>query len=176
MHDGMVLEFHGIQFFRVSSGAAVRSCRPVGNQIRRCFWLLPLCPVYGLAVTAVLALPQPLLQLPWLPLWGGIVTTAVEYAVHWLYDRALGVQFWDYSPLRFHIHGRVCLSFSMAWGLLVTAAMLFIQPTLDALIAAIPPVLTLSAMLLVTGDGLVTVRYLAETKDVTFTVPRRRAA
>lgn len=152
--------------------AAVRS----ENQTRRCFWLLPLCPVYGLAVTAVLALPRELLQLPWLPIWGGIVTTAVEYAVHWVYDRALGVQFWDYSPLRFHIHGRVCLSFSIAWGILVTAALLFIQPTLNALISAIPPTLTLSAMLLIAADGLFTVRYLVNTGDVTFTILHRKAA
>ena len=152
--------------------AAVRS----ENQTRRCFWLLPLCPVYGLAVTAVLALPPQVLQLPWLPLWGGIVTTAVEYAVHWVYDRALGVQFWDYSPLRFQIHGRVCLSFSIAWGLLVTTAVLLIQPTLDALISVIPPALTLSAILIVTTDGLFTIRYLAKTGDVTFTVLRRKAA
>ena len=71
--------------------AAVRS----ENQTRRCFWLLPLCPVYGLAVAAVLALPPSFLRLPWLPVWGGIVTTTVEYAVHWLYDCWLGVQFWD---------------------------------------------------------------------------------
>ena len=152
--------------------AAVRS----ENQTRRCFWLLPLCPVYGLAVTAVLALPPRLLQLPWLPIWGGIVTTAVEYAVHWVYDRWLGVQFWDYSPLRFHIHGRVCLSFSIAWGGLVTAAVLFIQPTLNALISVIPPALTLSAILVVTTDGLFTIRYLAKTRDVTFTVLRPKAA
>lgn len=141
------------------------------NQVRRCFWLLPLCPVYGLAVTAVLALPLP--GLPWLPVWGGIVITAVEYAVHWLYDRWLDVSFWDYSPLRFQINGRVCLPFSIAWGLLVTAAMLWIQPLLDALIPAIPPGLTLTAMLLITADSLVTVRYLLLTGDVSFTAPLR---
>ena len=146
------------------------------NQTRRCFWLLPLCPVYGLAVAAVLALPPSFLRLPWLPVWGGIVTTTVEYAVHWLYDRWLGVQFWDYSPLRFQIHGRVCLSFSIAWGLLVTGAVLFLQPLLDTLISAIPPMLTLAAMLLITADGLVTVRYLVQTGDVTFTVLRRKWA
>lgn len=166
-----VYSFFGYLLERLFA-AAVRS----DNQVRRCFWLLPLCPVYGLAVTAVLALPPQLLQLPWLPLCGGILTTAVEYTVHWVYDRALGVQFWDYSPLPFQIHGRVCLSFSMAWGVLVTAAVLFIQPALDTLNSAIPAALTLTAMLLVTADGLVTVRYLAETKDVTFTVLRRKAA
>ena len=118
-----------------------------------------------------MALPLP--GLPWLPVWGGIVITAVEYAVHWLYDRCLDVSFWDYSPLRFQINGRVCLPFSIAWGLLVTAAMLWIQPLLDALIPAIPPGLTLTAMLLVTADSLVTIRYLLLTGDVSFTAPRR---
>lgn len=166
-----VYSFFGYLLERLFA-AAVKS----ENQIRRCFWLLPLCPVYGLAVTAVLALPESMLRLPWLPLWGGVVTTAVEYAVHWLYQTWLGVQFWDYSPLRFHVKGRVCLPFSIAWGLLVTAAVLFIQPTLDELIAGIPPEVTLAAMLILTADGLFTVRYLVQTGDVTFTAPRQSEA
>ena len=146
------------------------------NQVRRCFRFLPLCPVYGLAVTAVLALPPDLLQLPWLPIWGSLVTTAVEYAVHWLYESCVGVHFWDYSPLRFQIHGRICLPFSIAWGLLVTAAVLLLQPVFNALIPAIPPTLTWFSMLVITGDGLITLRYLLLTGDITFTVPLRRWA
>ena len=48
---------------------------------RRCFLLLPLCPVYGLGMLAALALPP----MGWLGLtvWGGLAATAVEYAVHW---------------------------------------------------------------------------------------------
>ena len=152
--------------------AAVRS----ENQVRRCFWLLPLCPVYGLAVTAVLALPPVLLRLPWLPLWGGIVTTAVEYTVHWVYDVWLGIRFWDYSPLRFHIRGRVCLPFSVAWGLLVSAAVLLVQPSLNVLIAGIPPEITLFAALLLTADSLITLRYLEQVKDITFTALRWKSA
>ena len=156
------------RFFAAAAGSQ--------NQVRRCFWLLPLCPVYGLAVTAVLALPQNALKLPWLPLWGGLVTTAVEYALHWLYEIWLGVRFWDYSPLRLQIHGRVCLPFSIVWGILVTAAVLLLQPILHTLITAIPPMLTWVCMLLITWDGLITLRYLLLTKDVTFTVPLRKWA
>ena len=145
------------------------------NQTRRCFWLLPLCPVYGLAVTAVLALPDTLLRLPWLPVWAGIVTTAVEYAVHWAYETVLHVRFWDYSPLRFQLRGRVCLPFSVAWGLLAAGAVLWIQPTLDALIAAVPPEVTLAAAVLLTADSLVTVFYLLQTGDITFTARRKWA-
>ena len=43
---------------------------------RRCLLLLPLCPVYGLGMAAVLALP-PSLRSEWpLYLWGGLTATA----------------------------------------------------------------------------------------------------
>ena len=142
------------------------------NQTRRCLWLLPLCPVYGLAMTAMLALPAAWKTLPWLPLAAGAVTTAVEYAVHWVYEKWLHVRFWDYTGLPLQIGGRVCLMFSLAWGVLASAAVLIIQPRLDALIPHIPPGITAAAQFLLTADGLVTVRYLTETGDVTFTARR----
>ena len=64
------------------------------NQGRKCFLLLPLCPVYGLGMLAVLALPA---RGWWLVLWGGLAATAVEYAYHWACETFLGVRFWDYS-------------------------------------------------------------------------------
>ena len=74
--------------------AATRSPR----QVRKGFLLLPLCPVYGLGVLAVEALPPALTgNFFSLALWGGLTATAVEYAVHWAYDVGLGVKFWDYT-------------------------------------------------------------------------------
>ena len=68
------------------------------QQRRRCLLVLPLCPVYGLGMAAVLALP------------------AVEYLYHWWGDVFLGVRFWDYSTVPGNLRGRVCLPFSLAWG------------------------------------------------------------
>ena len=71
------------------------------QQVRKCFFLLPLCPVYGLGVLAVLALPPELRQGFWnLALWGGLTATAVEYGVHWAYEHLFGVWFWDYRTIR----------------------------------------------------------------------------
>ena len=42
----------------------------------------------------------------------------MEYAVHVLYDRLLGVRFWDYSQVRWNLRGRVCLPFSLALSLI----------------------------------------------------------
>ena len=58
---------------------------------RKCFLLLPLCPVYGLGMLAVLALPPSWRQGPWLMVSGAAAATAVEYAVHWAYETFLGV-------------------------------------------------------------------------------------
>ena len=163
----MLYSFLGYLVERLFAAAA-----RMENQTRRCLWLLPLCPVYGLAMTAVLALPAAWKTLPWLPLAAGAVTTAVEYAVHWVYEKWLHVRFWDYTGLPLQIGGRVCLMFSLAWGVLASAALLIIQPRLDALIPHIPPGITAAALFLLTADGLVTVRYLTETGDVTFTARR----
>ena len=105
------------------------------RQARKCFLLLPMCPVYGLGALAVLALPESLSGSFWsLALWGGLAATAVEYAVHVLYDRLLGVRFWDYSQVRWNLRGRVCLPFSLAWSLLVAAGL----PVIQAAIAPAP--------------------------------------
>ena len=83
---------------------------------RRCLLLLPLCPVYGLGMAAVLALP-PSLRSGWpLYLWGGLTATSVEYIYHWWGETFLGVSFWDYTGVFGNFRGRVCLPFSLAWG------------------------------------------------------------
>ena len=108
--------------------AATRAAQPPGKG----FLLLPLCPVYGLGALAVLALPPALTDGFWsLALWGGLTATAVEYGVHLLYDRLLGVRFWDYSRLPGNFQGRVCLPFSLAWGLLAAAVLPAAQAALE---------------------------------------------
>lgn len=52
------------------------------HRVRKCFLLLPLCPVYGLAMAAVLYLAGDTESFWQLALYGGILCTAVEYAVH----------------------------------------------------------------------------------------------
>ena len=77
------------------------------RQRRRCLLLLPLCPVYGLGMAAVLALP-PSLRSGWLLyLWGGLTATSVEYIYHWWGETFLGVSFWDYTGVFGNFCGRV---------------------------------------------------------------------
>ena len=136
------------------------------HQGRRCFLLLPLCPVYGLGMLAVLALPESLSDSFWsLALWGGLAATAVEYAVHVLYDRLLGVRFWDYSQVRWNLRGRVCLPFSLAWSLLVAAGLPVIQAAIAPALAAVPPTATYAALLVFTADTVVSLQLLRRAGD-----------
>lgn len=131
---------------------------------RRCLLLLPLCPVYGLGMLAVLALPP----MGWLGLtvFGGLAATAVEYIYHWAGERFLAVRFWDYAGVPGNLRGRVCLSFSLAWGLLAWAAVRFVQPGAETLAAEVSPALTYTCLLVFTADTVCSLRFLRVTRDL----------
>ena len=136
-------------------------------QVRKCFLVLPLCPVYGLGMLAVLALPLPLRTSPWaLGFWGALAVTAVEFAVHWLYEKLLGVRFWDYSPVKGDVAGRVCLPFTAIWGVLVVLTMRFVHPWALWLAGRMPLWLGYATMLVLTADALFSALVLRRGGDV----------
>ena len=94
------------------------------------------------------------------------MSTAVEYAVHWVYQVVLGVKFWDYSRLPMNLQGRVCLPFSLAWGVLTTLAIRYVQPPVSALAAAIPAWFTLVFLVVFTADAMCSARFLWVTHNV----------
>ena len=136
------------------------------QQGRKCFLLLPLCPVYGLGMLAVLALPPICKEGIWLVVWGGLAATAVEYAVHWAYETFLHVRFWDYSRVWGNLRGRVCLPFTAAWGVLTALAVRWVQPGVEALAARVPGEVTWLCLLVFTADALVSARLLWVTGDI----------
>lgn len=71
------------------------------HRVRKGFLLAPVCPVYGLAMCAVLALGADRIGPLWeLALLCSITATTAEYAVHLFCDAVLGVRFWDYSATK----------------------------------------------------------------------------
>ena len=136
------------------------------RQARKCFLLLPMCPVYGLGALAVLALPESLSGSFWsLALWGGLAATAVEYAVHVLYDRLLGVRFWDYSQVRWNLRGRICLPFSLAWGALALGLVYGVDPVVRPLLEGVPALVTGWAAATVGTDLVLSAALLRRTGD-----------
>ena len=156
---------------------------------RRCLLLLPLCPVYGLGMAAVLgwACPNgiltgtgettmdpegggtlpPSLRSGWpLYLWGGLTATSVEYIYHWWGETFLSVSFWDYTGVFGNLRGRVCLPFSLAWGLLLFPAVYLVTPPVLALADRVPVGVTWWLLLAFTADAVCSLRFLAVTHDL----------
>lgn len=135
------------------------------RQVRKCFLLLPLCPVYGLAMVAVL-----LVTVPALPFWirvvmGAVICTGIEYLVHLFYDKVFHTQFWDYSDLSFHIGGRVCPHFAIIWGILSTVAVEYIHPMLSVIAGAAPSAAVYALWLLLAADCVFTSSLLLRSHD-----------
>ena len=140
------------------------TCAP--KQVRKCFLLLPLCPVYGLAMTAFLALTDPGdYSALGLILRGAVLTTIVEYGVHLLYEWIFGVKFWDYSGVAGNIWGRVCLPFSAAWGLLSAWSIRYLQPLLLPLAEQTPPLVSYLLLVVLAADAVLSAALLRRYHD-----------
>ena len=121
---------------------------------RKCHLLLPVCPVYGLGALAILALPSWIRSSPvLLYLAGAGVATAAEWIMWGVYHRAAGVDFWDYTGLPGSVKGRVCLPFSLAWGVLALPLVLWVHPRLMPLFALPSPAVTAAAVVIYILDA-----------------------
>jgi len=47
-----------------------------------------------------------------------MLCTLLEFLVSWFYETAFHLRLWDYSKMALNIHGRVCLLYSLFWGIL----------------------------------------------------------
>ncbi len=75
----------------------------------------------------------------WLSFLGGmIVGSAVEYACSWGQEMVFGSSSWDYSSKPFNLNGRICLLYSVFWGLLSVVWVKNIYPRAAKLILKIP--------------------------------------
>ena len=55
----------------------------------------------------------------WLSFLGGMVVgSVVEYVCSWGQEVLIGSRSWDYSNMPFNVNGRICLLYSMFWGVL----------------------------------------------------------
>ncbi len=76
--------------------------------------------LYGVgAVALTLALYRFRNRGPWLSFLGGfLVGSALEYLCSWGQELLLGSRSWDYSMMPFNLNGRICLLYSVFWGIL----------------------------------------------------------
>lgn len=134
------------------------------KQDRKCFYFLPLCPVYGLGALLILAPAHWLYPYPVLvAVWSAMAATGTEYIMSLFYEKVLGVSFWDYTQLPGNLRGRICPLFSAFWSLLGLLSVYLIQPLAAEAADQISTLLLRAVAVLLLLDGGLTVILLRKT-------------
>lgn len=99
---------------------------------RKSFIIGPFCSIYGLgAVIMILAL-QKFKKNNYTLFFGGfLVGSIIEYVISLIGEAIFHVVWWDYSDMAFNINGRICVAFSMFWGILAIYLITHFNPKVD---------------------------------------------
>ncbi len=123
----------------------------------------PFCPVYGVGAIFLIFLLNHVDQKNYFKLffYGALIGAAVEYVLSYGLEAIYGARFWDYSYTQIHINGRICVIYSLFWGILAIGLMKFVKPFMDKLIDRISLKIKASTeigiFLFLVVDALVTV-------------------
>ena len=125
----------------------------------------PLLPIYGFGAVFILLFTLPVAANPLLVFLMGMAgATLMEYVTGSFLENTFHVRYWDYSMYRWNLHGHICLTASLFWGLFSLAQVRLIHPFFSGWVTALPAALALA--LPAAADALASVRGAA----------RRRAA
>ena len=106
---------------------------------RQSFLYGPFCAIYGLGAVVMIVGLQKFKSKRWKLMLGGMVLGAItEYLVSLIGELVFNVKWWDYSEMAFNIHGRICATFTIAWGALGVVLLKVINPRIDKFINKIP--------------------------------------
>ncbi len=102
---------------------------------RKSFLYGPFCSIYGVgAVIMIVSLQYFKKNNYTLFLGGFVVGSIVEYLVSLIGEFIFHVKWWDYSNEPFNINGRICVMFSLFWGVLAIYLMSHFNIKVDKLI------------------------------------------
>ena len=120
----------------------------------------PFCCIYGLGAICLLCIPKSAKKNNWtLFIAGFIIGSVVEYIVSWVGEVIFNIKWWDYSNFPLNINGRVCVYFSIFWGILTICLNKVINPTVDKVLGKVPikilHVLTVIIMIFMAFDFII---------------------
>jgi uncharacterized membrane protein len=108
--------------------------------VNRGFLFSPICPVYGFGTFGIVFLLEPFREnLILLFILVILLTATVEYFTGWILETLFSTKWWDYSSYRFHLHGRICLTKSLMFGVFGVLFIRRVHPLGYALVLSLPP-------------------------------------
>ena len=120
----------------------------------------PFCPVYGVGATILIILLNRYNEKPiQLFIAGSIMGNIIEYRLSYILEAMYGARFWDYSYLNWNLNGRICITYSIFWGILAVILIKMVKPIIDKIINKIPnnEKINITIIILILIDSIATV-------------------
>ena len=101
--------------------------------INRGFLIGPICPVYGFGAMAITFFLTKYERDPLVVFFGATIICAVlEYFTSWAFEKVFKARWWDYSQMPYNINGRICLLYSLLFGLGALLVIYLLNPIVIA--------------------------------------------
>lgn len=145
--------------------------------VNRGFLIGPYCPIYGTgSVLMILMLNKYKGDYLALFVLGATVCSILEYLTSYIMEKLFKARWWDYSNDKFNINGRICLRNAVAFGVLGTVLVEFVNPFIQSLILklSMPIYYILCAVLFVIFVTDVSISFNVMNKVKTFAFEARR--
>lgn len=111
----------------------------------------PFCPIYGFGAIIMLLCLSFLKEKPILLFIAAFFILSIwEYIVGLFLEKVFKTKYWDYSNVKYNIHGRVCLKNSLFWGILGVSFICYIHPFIENYIKILPIDLLLYVVIIIT--------------------------
>ena len=100
----------------------------------------PFCPVYGVSAAVLIMFLNRYKDknIMLLFIYGFMVGSIAEYILSFGLETVYGMRFWDYGYAKLNLNGRICLQYSIYWGILSVVIMKIVKPPIDRIISKIP--------------------------------------
>lgn len=99
----------------------------------------PFCPVYGVGATILIILLDNYKNRKIkLFIYGSIIGNIIEYILSYILEAIYGMRFWDYTFITLNLNGRICITYSLFWGILAILLIKIAKPIIDNIINKIP--------------------------------------
>ncbi len=107
--------------------------------VNRGFLYGPFCPIYGFGVVSLVTFFDGYKDnIILLFLLASVFTTILEYFTGMFLEKTFKTKWWDYTDDPLNLHGRVCLPYSLLWGVGELLIIYIIHPIVENIIDLIP--------------------------------------
>ncbi len=138
--------------------------------VNRGFLIGPYCPIYGNCAIAMILLLHNIKDPILLFILSIIICSVGEYVTSYLMEKIFHARWWDYTKNKFNINGRICLTNSLAFGVLGFLLIKFVNPFVVGLITKLSPsmmnILFYTILILFLIDNVISFKVIFKIKNM----------